>query len=140
MKLEELKPNPGARTSRRRLGRGPGSGWGKTSARGGKGQTARSGGKIPAGFEGGQTPLYARLPKRGFVNVFAIPVLELNLRDLGAYVVDGVIEAKKVAGNNAMLKVLSVGDVPEGLKAIKGARISKGAREKLTAKGVKVEE
>jgi large subunit ribosomal protein L15 len=140
MKMEELKPNPGARTDRRRLGRGPGSGWGKMSARGGKGQTARSGSSIPAGFEGGQTPLYARLPKRGFVNVHAVPVVALNLKDIAPLIQNGVLDAKEVAGTKAYFKILGVGEVPPTLKTVRGVKLSNSVREKLTAKGVKIEE
>lgn len=82
MKLQ-IKPNPGATKSRKRVGRGTGSGLGKTSGRGGKGQTARTGGKIPARFEGGQQPLYKRLPKRGFTNaLFQKKYVVLNICDL----------------------------------------------------------
>jgi large subunit ribosomal protein L15 len=140
VRIEELKPNAGARKNRRRLGRGPGSGWGKTGDRGGKGQTARSGSSIPAGFEGGQTPLYARLPKRGFVNVHAIPVVALNLCDVQESIENGILDAKKVAGAHAFLKILGTGEVPAELKTVKGAKLSKSAREKLTARGVKIEE
>ncbi len=140
MKIEELKPNLGATKNRRRLGRGPGSGWGKTGGRGGKGQTARSGSSIPAGFEGGQTPLYARLPKRGFVNVHAIPVIALNLCDLGDRIENGSLDAKKVVGSAGFLKILAEGDVPEELKSVKGAKLSEGARKKLIARSVRIEE
>ncbi len=77
--LGNLSPAPGSNTKKKRLGRGPGSGMGKTAARGGKGQTARKGGGIRAGFEGGQTPLYRRLPKRGFTNPFRIEYNILNI-------------------------------------------------------------
>jgi large subunit ribosomal protein L15 len=140
VKMEELKPNAGARKNRRRLGRGPGSGWGKTGDRGGKGQTARSGSSIPAGFEGGQTPLYARLPKRGFVNVCAIPVVSINLRDVGENIENGVLDGKKIVGNQGFFKVLGDGEVPAELKVVKSVKLSKSAREKLTARGVKIEE
>jgi large subunit ribosomal protein L15 len=80
--LGNLSPAKGSNVKKKRLGRGPGSGMGKTSARGGKGQTARKGGGIRAGFEGGQTPLYRRLPKRGFTNPFTIKFNEVNLADL----------------------------------------------------------
>jgi large subunit ribosomal protein L15 len=138
--MEELKPNAGARKNRRRLGRGPGSGWGKTGGRGGKGQTARSGSSIPAGFEGGQTPLYARLPKRGFVNVCAIPVMSINLCDVETKIDNGVLDGKKMIGNKGFFKILAVGEVPECLKVVKSVKMSKSAREKLIARGVKIEE
>lgn len=140
MKIEELRPNPGATKSRKRLGRGQGSGWGKTGDRGGKGQTARSGSSIRPGFEGGQTPLYRRLPKRGFKNPCAIPVRALNLRDLAAGVVDGVYDGRVLIGPEGFAKILGEGDVPVGLKAVKNVKLSASAREKLTAKGVTIAE
>lgn len=139
MKLEELRPNDGATRDRRRLGRGPGSGLGKTGGRGGKGQTARSGSSIRAGFEGGQTPLYRRIPKRGFTNPCAVEVFALNLKDLGSKVENGVFDGALWA-KAGVTKILSTGDVPVELKTVKSAQLSKGAREKLLAKGVKIEE
>lgn len=140
MKMEELSPNPGARKDRRRLGRGPGSGLGKTGGRGGKGQTARSGSSIRAGFEGGQTPLYRRIPKRGFNNPGVIPVFALNLRDLGSKLVEGVFDGKLWAPNGGKTKLLSMGEVPAGLKAVKSVMLSETAKEKLTSKGVTIQE
>lgn len=139
MRLEELRPNDGATRDRRRLGRGPGSGLGKTGGRGGKGQTARSGSSIRAGFEGGQTPLYRRIPKRGFTNPCAIEVFALNLKDLGSKVENGVFDGSLWV-KAGITKILSTGDVPAELKSVKSAQLSKGAREKLLAKGVKIEE
>lgn len=140
MRIEDLSPNPGARKDRRRLGRGPGSGLGKTGGRGGKGQTARSGGTIRPGFEGGQTPLYRRIPKRGFTNVFAIPSISLNLKDIKtSQLNNGVFDAAKV-GEGSTVKLLSVGEVPAGLKTVKGVKLSEACRTKLTSKGVKIEE
>lgn len=140
MRIENLAPNPGARKDRRRLGRGPGSGLGKTGGRGGKGQTARSGGKIRPGFEGGQTPLYRRIPKRGFTNVFAIETISLNLKDLKKSDLDnGQFNATSFA-KDCNVKLLSEGDVPAELKLVKGVKMSAACREKLTAKGVKIEE
>ena len=83
--LGNLSPAPGSNIKKKRLGRGPGSGLGKTSARGGKGQTARKGGGIRAGFEGGQTPLYRRLPKRGFTNPFRVQFNVVNLSSLDRF-------------------------------------------------------
>ncbi len=140
MKIEELRPNSGARKNRRRLGRGPGSGWGKTAGRGGKGQTARSGSSIRPGFEGGQTPLYRRIPKRGFTNIFAVEVLALNLRDIGTRVVGGVFDGTLWCSLGGATKILGTGEVPGELKHVKGALLSSSAREKLVAKGVKIEE
>ncbi len=138
--MQDLRPNEGATKDRRRLGRGPGSGLGKTGGRGGKGQTARSGSSIRPGFEGGQTPLYRRLPKRGFTNVHAIEVFALNLRDIEPYIEGGVLDAATVAGDKAVVKLLSVGDVPKSLKTVKGVRVSGTTRDKLSAAGVKIEE
>ncbi len=139
MKLEHLAPNPGAAKSKKRLGRGPGSGLGKTSGRGGKGQTARSGSSIRAGFEGGQTPLYRRIPKRGFNNVTAIESFALNLRDLAPYVVDGSLDGMSIFPNGRF-KLLSVGDVPASLKAVKNCHMSQSTKEKLEKCGVSVQE
>ncbi|NBX15812.1 MAG: 50S ribosomal protein L15 [Proteobacteria bacterium] len=140
MRIQDLRPNEGATKDRRRLGRGPGSGLGKTGGRGGKGQTARSGSSIRAGFEGGQTPLYRRLPKRGFTNVHALEVFALNLRDVEPYIEAGVLDAAAVAGDKTIVKLLSVGDVPKSLKKIRGIRVSGTTRDKLSAAGVKIEE
>src|SRR5436189_6147162 len=94
MKLNEIRDNPGAHYRAKRIGRGIGSGKGKTGGRGGKGQTARTGVSIN-GFEGGQTPLYRRLPKRGFANIFALKFSEINLGRL-----QGAIDAGKVDAKN----------------------------------------
>ncbi|MEY4065692.1 MAG: hypothetical protein RIR26_1900 [Pseudomonadota bacterium] len=140
MRIQDLRPNDGATKDRRRLGRGPGSGLGKTGGRGGKGQTARAGGGIRPGFEGGQTPLYRRLPKRGFTNVHAIEVFSINLRDVEPYIEAGVLDGNSVGGDKATVKLLSVGDVPKSLKVVKSIRVSGSTREKLNAAGVKIEE
>lgn len=140
MKIEELRPNAGARKDRRRLGRGPGSGLGKTGGKGGKGQTARKGGGIRAGFEGGQTPLYRRIPKRGFTNPCGTAVDALNLRDISSKVADGVFDGAFFASANAFMKLLGEGDVPAGLKTVRNVLLSASAREKLAAKGVTIEE
>lgn len=140
MRIEELRPNPGARKDRRRLGRGQGSGLGKTGGRGGKGQTARSGSSIRPGFEGGQTPLYRRIPKRGFKNPCAIPVRTLNLRDIAPGVVNGVYDGNILSKGAGFAKLLAEGEVPVGLKAVKNVKLSAPAREKLVAKGVTIEE
>lgn len=139
MRIEELRPNPGARKDRRRLGRGPGSGLGKTGGRGGKGQTARSGSSIRPGFEGGQTPLYRRIPKRGFKNACAINVESLNLKDSSQYIEGGILDGQDFV-NKGIAKLLSVGEVPTDLKTVKNFVMSAGARKKLLAKGVTIEE
>ncbi|KAB8037593.1 50S ribosomal protein L15 [Silvanigrella paludirubra] len=139
MRIEELRPNPGARKDKRRLGRGPGSGLGKTGGRGGKGQTARSGSSIRPGFEGGQTPLYRRIPKRGFKNACAINVESLNLKDSSQYIENGILDGQGFVAKG-IAKLLSMGDVPADLKTVKNFVMSSGAREKLLAKGVTIEE
>jgi large subunit ribosomal protein L15 len=136
MFLNELKPNPGATSSKKRKGRGPGSGLGKTSGRGGKGQTARSGSSIRPGFEGGQTPLYRRMPKRGFTPIRRQEVKSLNLKDLSMHVEKGILDGNKFMPSH--LKILSLGDVPADLKTIKNAKISANAREKLLAASVDI--
>ena len=104
MRLNELKDNPGARKLRLRIGRGIGSGIGKTSGRGGKGQTARSGARI-GGFEGGQMPLHRRLPKRGFRNTaFAIKLNEINLGKVQTAIDAGLIDIKAPVDSAAMVK------------------------------------
>ena len=82
MRLSELAPAPGSKHKKKRVGRGPGSGWGKTAARGSKGQNSRAGGGVKPGFEGGQMPLTRRIPKRGFTNIFKKSYIIVNLRDL----------------------------------------------------------
>ena len=139
MKIEELRPNPGARKDRRRLGRGPGSGLGKTGGRGGKGQTARSGSSIRPGFEGGQTPLYRRIPKRGFTNVTAVEVFALNLKDINKYIDNGIFDGKKFPAS-ANIKLLAVGAVPTHLRLVKHVKLSTKVREKLVAKNITIEE
>jgi len=139
VRIEELRPNPGAREDKRRLGRGPGSGLGKTGGRGGKGQTARSGSSIRPGFEGGQTPLYRRIPKRGFKNACAINVESLNLKDSSQYIENGILDGQGFVAKG-IAKLLSMGDVPADLKTVKNFVMSSGAREKLLAKGVTIEE
>lgn len=139
MKMEELRPNSGATKQKKRLGRGSGSGLGKTSGRGGKGQTARSGSSIRPGFEGGQTPLYRRIPKRGFTNVCAIKAMSLNLRDISDYIEDGVLDGKKVLPSG-IVKLLSVGEVPAELKVLRHLSLSENTRNKVLSKGVKIEE
>ena len=141
MYLNEVKPNAGSTKSRKRLGRGPGSGLGKTSGRGGKGQTARSGSSIRAGFEGGQTPLYRRIPKRGFSNVCATPILAINLRDVEPYIENGIFDGALLRSSTIQnVKVLSVGDVPRSLKRIKNVLLSSPAKTKLESTNVQVEE
>ncbi|MFO7667123.1 MAG: 50S ribosomal protein L15 [Desulfobacterales bacterium] len=144
MKLNELSPPNGSKRSRKRLGRGPGSGTGKTSGKGHKGQNARSGGGVRPGFEGGQMPIQRRLPKVGFVNIFKKKIAVVNIRDLSKFesgsVVDeaALIRSGIIKGKRDGIKLLSRGDIdfPLTLK-VNGA--SKIAKEKIEKAGGKVE-
>ena len=114
MKLHELSPVDGSKKSVKRIGRGHGSGWGKTSGKGHKGQKARSGGSIRPGFEGGQMPLQRRVPKRGFNNIFRKKIVALNLKQLetkfdnGAVLVKNSFDGVKILGNGELTKSLTV--------------------------------
>lgn len=146
MKLNELRATPGAMREAKRIGRGHGSGNGKTAGKGHKGQNARSGGGVRPGFEGGQMPLYRRLPKRGFNNYnFATNYAIVNLDDLCGRFEDGAVvdtEAMVNAGlvNNVMdgVKVLGDGEMTKNL-TVKAAAFSKSAIEKIEAAGGKAE-
>ncbi|KMJ56806.1 50S ribosomal protein L15 [Bacillus sp. LL01] len=144
MKLHELKPNEGSRKERNRVGRGTGSGNGKTSGRGHKGQNARSGGGVRPGFEGGQTPLFQRLPKRGFTNIhrkeYAIINLDaLNRFDEGTEVTpELLVETGLVSKLNAGLKVLGNGSVEKKL-TVRAHKFSSAAKEAIEAAGGSVE-
>ena len=138
--LSTLKPPAGARRKRKRVGRGPGSGLGKTSGRGHKGQKARSGGSIRRGFEGGQMPLQRRLPKRGFKNIFRVQVDGVNLDVLDRVFEAGEVDpaqmrAKGVVPRKAMvIKVLGRGELSKAL-TVKAHRFSQTARDKIEAAG-----
>ncbi len=144
MRLHDLSPAPGSRVGKKRVGRGPGSGHGKTSCRGHKGQKARSGGGSPPGFEGGQMPLQRRLPKRGFRNIFKKRYLLVNLRDLGQFPPnssvdrDALEKAGLVKKGLDGVKVLGQGEITCAL-FLKVDRVSKAAREKIEAAGGRVE-
>jgi large subunit ribosomal protein L15 len=140
--LHTLAPNPGATRKRKRVGRGPGSGTGKTAGRGQKGQKARSGshGAI-VGFEGGQMPMQRRLPKRGFNNPFRVEAYPVNLSQLEARFEAGSVvdlEALRTAGlvpkKAKIVKILGAGDLTKGLQ-VKAHRFSKSAAEKLSSAG-----
>lgn len=144
MKLHELAPAPGSKKVRTRVGRGLGSGLGKTSGKGHKGQKARAGGGVRTGFEGGQMPIYRRLPKRGFTNKFAkqfaeVNVFELNRFDNGA-VVDPValIEAGILKNVRDGVRILGNGELEKSLTVVANG-FTKSAAEKITAAGGKVE-
>lgn len=144
MKIQELTPAPGSRHSRKRLGRGIGSGLGKTSGRGHKGQWARSGGGVRPGFEGGQNPLYRRLPKRGFTNIhrkeFAVVnVEELNRFEAGTEVTpELLLESGVVKNPRDGIKILGEGDLQVKL-TVKANKFSQSAVEKIQAAGGKTE-
>lgn len=142
MKLDELTPAQSTK-SRTRVGRGIGSGLGKTSGRGHKGQKARSGGGVRRGFEGGQTPLYRRLPKRGFTNIHASNYTEVTLTMLNKSKADVVtteslIEEGIISKANDGIVVLATGNLDKKL-TVKATRFTKAAKEKIEAAGGKAE-
>jgi large subunit ribosomal protein L15 len=141
MRLHDLKPRPGAKHRRKRLGQGESSGHGKTSGRGGKGQTARSGSSIRIGFEGGQMPLIRRIPKRGFNNArftkqfIAVNVGELNQFDDGARVDETALRAVGLANGRASgIKILGDGELSKKL-TVSAHAFSASAKAKIEAKG-----
>src|SRR6266581_1986166 len=147
MKLDELRPAPGATKRRKKIGRGPGSGHGKTSTKGHKGHNARSGGGKGGGFEGGQMPLYRRLPKRGFVphggrtEYAVVNVKDLSARFAAGSVVDpeGLVEAGLIKrGERGAIKVLGDGEVGQAL-TVKVHRVSESAKQKLEAARGRIE-
>src|SRR5579862_4416868 len=117
MKLNQIADNPGARKNRMRIGRGIGSGMGKTGGRGGKGQTARSGVRIK-GFEGGQMPLHRRLPKRGFNNIFALRFAEINLDRLQQAIDAKLIDTSAVIYADALVKARVVRRAWDGVRLL----------------------
>mgnify|MGYP002581000637 CR=1 FL=1 len=144
MKLFDLAPVEGSVKSRKRVGRGHGSGSGKTSGRGHKGQNARSGGGVRVGFEGGQMPIYRRLPKRGFTNIFAKEYAEVKISDLNKFASGAVVDAaalkeagviKKVCDG---VKVLGNGELNVKL-TVKAHKFTESAKQKIEAAGGKAE-
>lgn len=144
MKLDELRPAPGSKTTRRRVGRGIGSGLGKTSGKGHKGQNARSGGGVRPGFEGGQMPLFRRLPKRGFTNRNAKVYTEVTLAMLENLENGTEVTAESLKANGIIKKVndgivvLGNGELTKKL-TVKASRVTKTAGEKIVAAGGKIE-
>ncbi|MBS1125241.1 MAG: ribosomal protein [Nitrospirae bacterium] len=142
MRLEELKPSQGSRKKSKRVGRGPGSGSGKTASKGHKGQKARSGGVKGPGFEGGQMPLQRRLPKRGFTNIFRKEYAVVNLRDLaslsGTITPETMMEQGLVRNPKDGIKVLGVGELKSGI-IVRAHKFSKSAMDKIQAAGGKAE-
>lgn len=144
MRLHELKPAAGSKKSPKRVGRGTGSGLGRNAGKGEKGQKSRSGGGTRPGFEGGQMPLYRRLPKRGFTNIFAkdfsfINVERLNIFEDGAEVTpELLLEMRIVKKSKDGVKILGNGELTKKL-TVKAAKFSKAAVEKIEAVGGKIE-
>jgi large subunit ribosomal protein L15 len=141
--LSTLRPAPGSSPVRKRLGRGPGSGLGKTSGKGHKGHKARTGGATNPGFEGGQTPLYRRLPKRGFTNPFKVTAQAVNLRQLrkvtGQVVNPETLFAAGLIGKRHVpVKLLGTGDADRAY-TVQGVSLSASARAKLEAAGGTIE-
>jgi len=142
MRIDTLSPAEGATTRTKRLGRGIGSGHGKTSCKGHKGQWARSGGGVRPGFEGGQMPLHRRIPKRGFHNKWATNYLIVNLSQLASVPAGTVVDydyvvehsLTKVVKNNGGLKVLGKGEVKVAL-TVKAAKFSASAKEAIEKAG-----
>lgn len=144
MKLHELRPNPGATHSRKRVGRGIGSGLGKTSGRGHKGQNARSGGGVRPGFEGGQTPLFKRLPKRGFTNIFRKEYAIVNVGALNVFrknqrvTVENLIEKGLINKEYDGVKILGNGELTKPLTVV-AHKFSKSAEKAILEAGGKIE-
>lgn len=143
--LNNLSPNKGARKAKKRVGRGPGSGFGKTAGRGHKGARSRAGYSSKSGFEGGQMPLHRRLPKRGFTNIFKTFYKIISLSDLDQFE-DGVIvdrqallDAGLVTERDTIIKVLANGEVTKKVQ-VQVDKVSRGAREKIVAAGGTVKE
>jgi large subunit ribosomal protein L15 len=142
MKLHELSPAKGSKHSRKRVGRGPGSGLGKTAGRGEKGQKSRTGYSSRPGFEGGQMPLVRRVPKRGFTNIFKTEYSVVNVGDLAE--LEGEITPESLAGHGLvrsgrLVKVLGEGEIGKALR-ITANKFSKSARAKIEAAGGTCEE
>jgi large subunit ribosomal protein L15 len=144
MRINDLSPPKGSKKKGKRVGRGPGSGHGKTSCRGHKGQKSRSGGSIPPGFEGGQMPLQRRLPKRGFTNIFRKSYAIINVEDLKRFNeksqvdAESLIEAGLIKEVKSGIKLLGDGDIAFPVH-IKVHKASRSAIKKIEAAGGKVE-
>ena len=144
MKLHEIKPVEGARHYKKRVGRGTGSGMGKTATRGHKGQNARSGGGVRPGFEGGQTPLFKRLPKRGFSNVNRVEYAVVNVSDLNVFEAGSIVDLAALKAKGLVkkvyegVKVLGNGEINVAL-TVKVAKVSESAKQKISAAGGTIE-
>lgn len=145
MELNNLRPSIGSTKNRKRIGRGTGSGHGKTATKGHKGQKARSGGSIKAGFEGGQMPLQRRLPKRGFTPLDRVVYSLVNISQLDAFEPDSVIDVMSliskglVKSDRFAVKILGDGDITKSLK-VSANKFSQSAKDKIIAAGGSVEE
>ena len=143
LNLSNLRAPRKASENKKRIGRGMGSGMGKTSTRGHKGQGSRSGSRLMRGFEGGQMPLHRRLPKRGFTNIFKVEYVPVNLNsltDLGEtnITLDVLRKSGLVRGKKSLVKILGTGDVNSAL-TVHAHKFSKSAEEKITKAGGKIE-
>ena len=140
MKLSDLRPADGAKTAKKRVGRGKGSGLGKTAGRGHKGLKARSGGGTKPGYEGGQMPMQRRLPKRGFVNIFRKEYAIIQVKDLNMFEPGTIVDAELICACGLVkdfkngIKLLANGEVTRPL-TVKVAKASKAASDKVTAAG-----
>lgn len=144
MKLHELKPAEGSTHAPKRLGRGVGSGHGKTSGKGHKGQNSRAGGGVRPGFEGGQNPLFRRMPKRGFNNISRKNIVALNVRDLERFengtvvTIESLLESGLIKAVKDGVKILATGELTKAL-TIRMDKVSPAAAKKIVAAGGKVE-
>jgi large subunit ribosomal protein L15 len=144
LSINTLKPAPGANRKNKRVGRGMGSGHGKTSARGYKGQLSRAGSSMRPGFEGGQMPLHRRLPKRGFTNIFRKEFAAVNLEKLAVFEAGATVDPETLKSRGIVknlrdgLKVLGVGELQQALH-IRAHRFSKSAVEKIQKAGGTIE-
>lgn len=143
MKLHDLSPQEGSRKKRKRLGRGPGSGVGKTAGRGVKGQRSRSGYSSRAGFEGGQMPLIRRVPKRGFTNIFRTSYVVINVSQIAALEADEVtpelLAERHMVKKGRPVKILGDGELDRAVQ-VKAHKFSKSARTKIEEAGGSCEE
>lgn len=144
MKLHELQPALGSTTAAKRVGRGVGSGLGKTSGKGHKGAKARSGGGKRPGFEGGQMPLYRRIPKRGFTNIFGLEYAEVNVERLEAFNDGDVVTVEELLAKKIIrkpmdgVKIMGNGELTKKL-TVKATKFTASAKEKIEALGGKAE-
>ena len=145
MRLEDLRPAKGSRKRKKRVGRGPGSGHGKTSTAGHKGQRARSGGGVRPGFEGGQMPLHRRAPKRGFKNPFRREYAIVNVSDLARFPGGSVVDLDRLVeaglikkSDRSLVKILGDGNLQHGLH-VKAHAFSESAKTKIEGSGGRVE-